>query len=505
MQTSAISNLEQRIENYLVELLDGYEPKRYRDDKVIRDTIGGFVRLYPHEVALVDSPLFQRLRNIFQTSLAIFTYPSANHSRFEHSLGCLSMADKIIHAIEKKSPDMLNIQGKFEIRLAALLHDVGHGPFSHASESYYEDYEEVRTIKEEKPDLFKEAAAHEILGYFILKNKKFKELWQKIVDLCESETVDTKVLRHIIVDHIPPLILGKPFDENKRFIAQIINGPFDVDKLDYLQRDGYFSGIQTALDIERLFITIGVHTDQITGIQSLYTDLGGATVLEQVMFNKMILFSSLYHHHKVRAALLEINSIFDMIRNDETNKMNINGLNLKSVVDYLKIDDYDVLKSAHISDELSKVVKRIKNRNLLKRALVICPLSLKDSISPMFSSLQGNKNLRNEIKKLICDKDIQPSDIYIDCPKPPKFLGGTLESLVRLTDKDFIPLEKLYPVSGWVSGYAEYRYRGYIFSSPGNELKVAKKAYDILNGGGLELNEKAFSLARQTAQIDKSV
>jgi len=498
MPESVIYKLEQQIEEYLTELLDGYKPKRYRDDKVIRDTIGGFVRLYPHEVAVVDSPLFQRLRHIFQTSLAIFTYPSANHSRFEHSLGCLSMADKIIHAIEKKSPGMLTIQEQYEIRLAALLHDVGHGPFSHASESYYETYEEIRAIKEEEPDLFKEASAHEILGYFILKAKKFKEFWQNIVDLYEPEGTDKKVLRHIIIDHIPPLILGKPFDKNKRFIAQIINGPFDVDKLDYLQRDGYFSGIQTALDIERLFLTIGVHTDTRTGIQSLYTDVSGATVLEQLMFNKMILFSCLYHHHKVRAALLGIHFLFDMIKNDETHKLNINGLELKSVVDYLRVDDYDVFKSAHIAEELSKVIKRIKNRNLLMRALVICPLSLKDSRTPMFSSLQGNKNLREEIRKAICNNDIQLNDVYIDCPKPPKFLGGTLESCIRLTEKDFITLESLYPVSGWVSGYAEYRYRGYIFSTPGKESAVGRRAYNILNENGLELNEKAFLLARRT-------
>ncbi len=494
---SALGELEQHIESHLAETLDDYEPKRYRDDKVIIDTIGGFIKLYPHEVALVDTPLFQRLRNIFQASLATFTYPSTNHSRFEHSLGCLSMADKIICAIERRSPGLLSRQEQLELRIAALLHDVGHGPFSHASESYYEEYKEIRAVKEEEPVLFKDASAHEILGYLILKSAAFKKLWQKIVNLYEPISKETKVLCHINVDHVPLLILGKPFDEKKLFIAQIINGPFDVDKLDYLQRDGYFSGIQMALDIERLFLTIGVHTDQKTGIQSLYTDVGGATVLEQVMFNKMILFSSLYHHHKVRAALLGIHFLFDMIKSDETNKLNVNGLTLKNVVDYLRIDDYDVLKSAHTTDELSNVVKRIKNRNLLKRALVICPRSLKDSRAPMFSSLQGNKTLREEIRKEICREDIQLSDVYVDCPKPPIFRGGALGSLIKLTDEDFITLEDLYPASGWVSGYAEYRYRGYIFSSPGMESEVGKRAYDILNARGLELNEKAFLLAKQ--------
>lgn len=494
---SALSKLEQQIEDYLAEILDDYEPKRYRDDKVIIDTIGGFIRLYPHEVALVDTPLFQRLRNIFQASLATFTYPSINHSRFEHSLGCLSMADKIICAIEQRSPGLLNKQEQLELRIAALLHDVGHGPFSHASESYYEEYKEIRDVKEEEPALFKDASAHEILGYLILKSAAFKRLWQKIVNLYEPVSKETKVLSHLNIDHVPLLILGKPFDRKKLFMAQIINGPFDVDKLDYLQRDGYFSGIQMALDIERLFLTIGVHTDKKTGIQSLYTDVGGATVLEQVMFNKMILFSSLYHHHKVRAALLEINFLFDMIKSDETNKLNINGLRLKNVVDYLRIDDYDVLKSTHITDELSNVVKRIKNRNLLKRALVICPRSLKDSRAPMFASLQGNNTLREEIKKVICNTDIPLSDVYVDCPKPPMFRGGALGSLIKLTDEDFITLEDLYPASGWVSGYAEYRYRGYIFSRPGRESEVGKRARDILKAKGLELNEKAFLLAKQ--------
>ena len=494
------SDLETQIEGYLTEALAGYNP-RNSGEKVVRDVIGGFVKLLPHEIAIVDSPIFQRLRNIFQTSLTLYTYPTANHSRFEHSLGCLSMADKIINTINTRQPNLLNIQEQYVIRLAALLHDIGHTPFSHASESYFEDYKDLKKVRESNRDFFEEAAPHEILGYHILNSNAFKELWKKIVSVCEPPLHREKKLKHLNIEHIAPLILGKPFEDHKRFIAQIINGPFDVDKMDYLQRDGYFSGIQTALDVERLFLTIGVHTDEATGDQFLFTDMSGTTVLEQMLFNKMILYSSVYHHHKVRSALIELHFLYDLISKGDSRKYKIKNLTFKKAVDFLKIDDYDILNMLHSSKEIKKLVKRIKDRNLLRRALVLCPQSLVDKRSPYFSSLQYDKRKRESLRLEICGSDLDPSDVYVDCPKPATFQKGTLESFVRISENNFIKLDDLYPVSGWVKGYAEYRYRGYVFARAGKEEMVAAKASSILKDKGVELNDNAFLLAKLDPQI----
>jgi HD superfamily phosphohydrolase len=494
MDSSAQSKLQVQIDAHLEELLTDYKPASDIDGKVIRDTLSGFVQLYPHEVAILDSPLVQRLRYISQTALASYTYPSASHSRFEHSLGCLLMAEKIITAINNKESGLISIPDQYSIRLAALLHDVGHGPFSHASESFYEDYEEIRLLKKETPDFFKEAAAHEILGYFILKSKKIKELlWDKIVEKYEHRFSS---LKHVVFDHIPAMVIGKPITPEKTFMSQVINGPFDVDKLDYLQRDGYFSGIQTMLDIDRLLITIGVHQNREDGVSHLYTDVSGVTVLEQVMFNKMILFSSIYHHHKVRAGLIGLNFIFDRIKRSNGD-FTIKGLNFDKVVDFLRVDDRDILNGIHSNVELDAIIKKIKNRDLLKRALVICPISLKNERNPAFVSLQNNAEEREDIRQQMCQGDKNKMyDAYVDCPRPPKFLSGPLDAKVKIAKDAFVSLNTLYPVSGWVTGYAQYRYKGYVFAKPGMEQEIGRKAFEILKSKGLELNEKAFILAK---------
>ncbi len=127
------------IESYLAPVLRKYRDRLrpYARSKIVRDVIWGFNVYEPHELAIIDSPPFQRLRNIFQTSLALFTYPCSVHSRFEHSLGCATVASRMLEAIRRRT-GLSNATLEIEARVAALLHDLGHGPFSHSSERYYE-------------------------------------------------------------------------------------------------------------------------------------------------------------------------------------------------------------------------------------------------------------------------------------------------------------------------------------------------------------------------------
>jgi len=114
------------------------------DDKLIRDPIFGFQRLRCYECLIIDSPLFQRLRGIFQTSVSYLTYPSSIHTRFEHSLNCMNLAGRVVASLRE---DFVSITAavEAEIRLAALLHDIGHSVFSHGSEFFYRQFQEVQT------------------------------------------------------------------------------------------------------------------------------------------------------------------------------------------------------------------------------------------------------------------------------------------------------------------------------------------------------------------------
>lgn len=176
--------------------------------KIVRDPIHGYVNLTEKEVRIVDLPVFQRLRGIKQLANTHLVYPGAVHTRFEHSLGTLEMAQRVTQKIKSLRNDRKKLRG---IRYAALLHDLGHGPFSHV-------YEDIVSRVGKKND-FK----HEFITSDILKNDD---------DLAKILGSD----RDLVLD----LLEG---EKTRSAEHCIISGPLDADKLDYLQRDSYHAGV----------------------------------------------------------------------------------------------------------------------------------------------------------------------------------------------------------------------------------------------------------------------
>jgi len=498
---------ERNVNEVVKFILAGYLPRKVFDDKVIRDAVFGFNIFYKHEINIIDSPLMQRLRRVYQTALAFYTYPSASHSRFEHSLSCVGLAEKILSSLTRKKPRLIPnyTETWAEVRLAALLHDCGHGPFSHASEAFLEEFDEFEQLREENPSLFKNAQAHEILGYFIVRSKDFEKLlWKPITELYSNEDNPFCALSRINLENVAFMIIGKehPDRSKGKYLAQIVNGPFDVDKLDYLKRDGYFTGLQTAMDVDRLLITLDVKEDT----QELCTDISGATTLEQLMFCKMLLFSSVYHHHKVRASAVAFRSLLEMIQGEK--EYTLKGLDLSSPFQLLSLNDYDLFNSLHKIAEVNNIVHLLSNRHLPRRALVISRDTIKNEESWVkFSNLgivdEGKNNLQNEnfvryirqnIASVVGEKML---NIHFDMPDPPRFRRIALETKVRISRDRYISLDDIYPTEGWVRGYAMYRYRSYIFCPPGQERRVGEASYYILSKNGIKLNEKAFLLAKQ--------
>lgn len=342
--------LKKDIEEWLTDILASYEPRHVRDRKVIRDALLGFTTFNPYEINLIDSPLLQRLRRIHQTALASLVYPSATHSRFEHSLGVMAIADKMMRAVNgKKATKAYQERDIAEARLAALLHDCGHGPFSHASEFVYDKMSpELEEVRSEDPKTFGRASGHEILSYLIVTSARFKKLWG---DICAKYDPARDSLSYdpnqVDLRRIGHMIVGSPTANCPKYLCQIINGPFDADKFDYILRDGYFSGLVTSVDIDRLAVSLDLD-QQPHKPKELCMDIAGATILEQLLFSKMLLFSSMYHHHKVRAAFRKLVLLFT-----EARRLNLKlgGVDLSSAVGFLKLDDYTGI--SHIKLQLS--------------------------------------------------------------------------------------------------------------------------------------------------------
>jgi len=170
-----------RTDEYVASMLKDYDATGL-SCKIIHDSVWGTLDFHEWEIQIIDSPLFQRLRNIGQVGLATLIYPSARHSRFEHPLGVVSIASRMMEALSKREAsddtETLKIteQDIYKVRFVALLHDIGHCFYSHISELAYDKYDEFYklfdSIKQHKNGL--KPKGHEIFSYLIINTPSFK-------------------------------------------------------------------------------------------------------------------------------------------------------------------------------------------------------------------------------------------------------------------------------------------------------------------------------------------
>src|SRR5208282_2215183 len=174
----------------------------------IKDPIYGYIRLTAVEKTIIDTLAVQRLRRIRQLAGAEYVYPAANHTRFEHVLGAMYLAGAVVDNL----PVQLSEFEKQKVRLAALLHDVGHAPFSHLFE----------------PLLLK----------YLNRNHEDMSTWI----IAESDLADVIRKQGFDSTEISKLAVGQSSDIEKRFLGQVISSFFDVDKRDFVVRDSYHTG-----------------------------------------------------------------------------------------------------------------------------------------------------------------------------------------------------------------------------------------------------------------------
>jgi len=194
----------------------------------IIDPIHNFVRVYDSELKIIDTPIFQRLRRIRQLSGAHLIYPGAQHTRFEHSLGVMHIASMAGHALYEKG--LVSVDNIQNLRFAGLLHDIGHGPFSHILEEL----------------LQKKRHSHEDIGKVII-------LKTKSGDLISKNGYDKKFIAKVAFG-----------DSKLQFLNEVISGALSADIMDYLLRDGYFTGAEHAkIDHNRLTHSLDVYKNKL--------------------------------------------------------------------------------------------------------------------------------------------------------------------------------------------------------------------------------------------------
>jgi uncharacterized protein len=247
----------------------------------LRDPVHGFIRADALEAALIKSRPVQRLRFIHQLGFTFLVFPGAEHSRFSHVMGAMHLAGRVYDALCSKGEGLLpggpNSRERRLVRAAALLHDIGHAPFSHSAE-----------------ELFEGGIDHEEMTRRLLTMPEIEEIFAR-----HGEGIGTAdVIR----------LLQKGGDSTERLLAQVISGELDVDKMDYLLRDSLYCGVRYGTyDLERLLDTVMPLADPETGEWGIGVEEGGVHALEALVMARYYMFTQVYFNATGKALELHLN------------------------------------------------------------------------------------------------------------------------------------------------------------------------------------------------------
>lgn len=277
----------------------------------IRDVIHGDIDINEDIfIDLIETKEFQRLRNVKQIGLSYVSFPTAEHSRFSHSIGVYHLATRMIEVLEKKANIDLDDSDCLSLRIACLLHDVGHGAFSHTSEEFF-------------------GFDHEQYSIDIIKS---------------SDTQINQVLNKYNPNLIDTVVSFIKKDHPHNILNEILSGTVDVDRMDYLLRDSYFAGVKYGeVDIDRLFNVIDIKENQLVFHEK------GLKAVEDFIMSRYNMFSQVYLNKKALAYEVLVREILGELKKLSTTNLaqlpnGVNKLlpffnNQVSIKDYLLVDD----------------------------------------------------------------------------------------------------------------------------------------------------------------------
>ncbi|MCY1720472.1 HD domain-containing protein [Prolixibacteraceae bacterium Z1-6] len=327
--------------------------------KIINDPVFGFINLQSEIVFdLLEHPFFQRLRLIKQLGLSYLVFPGANHTRFEHAIGASHLMRQAIAALRLKGHEITEAEAE-AVTITILLHDIGHAPFSHVLENTL-----VKISHEEISLLLMQELNQQFHGKLDLAIRIFTNQYKK------------------------------------QFLHQLVSSQLDMDRLDYLSRDSFFTGVaEGTIGIDRIIKMLNVYDDK------LVVDIKGIYSIEKFLISRRLMYWQVYLHKTVVAAeFLLINVLkrakelivqgealfatptlkifleYKILPENFKNNIKING---KKVLEwYTLLDDNDILISIkewqnHPDTVLSELAKSISNRKLPRTVLREKPLSAK--------------------------------------------------------------------------------------------------------------------------------
>lgn len=300
--------------------------------KIINDPVYGFITIDDELILkIIAHPYYQRLRRIHQMAMALLVYPGAVHTRLHHSLGAYHLMRNALHELKNKGVEITQAEEQ-GAKIAILLHDIGHGPFSHALEN-----------------VLIEKMHHEAISLMLMKelNKQFDGQLQMALDIFTNEYP-------------------------KKFLHQLVSGQLDVDRMDYLTRDSFFSGVsEGVIGYDRILKMLTVHNGE------LMVEEKGIYSIEKFLVSRRLMYWQVYLHKTVVCAEQMLVRIIKRAKHIKAlTQMPLNQfinepVSSVSLEQFCTLDDYDVMAAIkgwcnHEDKILSFLSKCILNRELLK-------------------------------------------------------------------------------------------------------------------------------------------
>jgi len=317
--------------------------------KIINDPVYGFITINdPLIYKIISHAWFQRLRRINQMAMSYLVYPGAVHSRLHHALGAYHLMHNAIYELRNKDIEITNEEEQ-AAKIAILLHDIGHGPFSHALESML-----VKDLE------------HEALSVMIM-NELNKELDGRL-----SMAIQ-------VFNNTYP----------KKFLHQLVSGQLDVDRMDYLTRDSFFSGvIEGMIGYDRIIKMLTVHNGE------LVVEEKGIYTIEEFLVSRRLMYWQVYQHKTVLSAEMTLIKILERAKwihqhsthpidaGERLNKLlfeNITAPERRHIELFCELDDSDVINAikswkTHPDIVISTLCKALLNRKLMKLRLQSDPI-----------------------------------------------------------------------------------------------------------------------------------
>jgi uncharacterized protein len=406
----------------------------------IADPIHKYIRFTELEKKIIDSKVFQRLRRIKQLAGAHLVYPAAQHSRFEHSLGTMHLAG--LAGEHLFSIGVLDKESIQELRVAALLHDIGHGPFSH---------------------LFEEALK-------VTSNKNHESIGAEII--CKTELSDILSSFGYSPSVISDISLG---NSKVKFKNEIISGSLSSDLMDYLPRDGFFTGVEYGkVDYNRI-----INSFRVTNNDSLALDISSFYSFESMIISRYEMFRAVYFHKTVRSA--EVMLLHSLMLSSE-----ILNLSKISLADYLKLTDDSILWK--ISSSPNNEMAKQMISNYLERKLLKCVYERFIRKRDDFTKLNRDKieELRLKIARL---SNVDEKKIFLDTygislvPLAPN--KQEMKSILLVSEDEFFkqPVSNL-PLVNSITGYLDMIR---VYTNHKDRKKITNISKNVL---GKELPEK---------------